>query len=124
MYADNYNEIMLSFKEKHILYCILKKQKVSYTFCNDQQLSVFLKHELITIQQKQTVTPSGRVVPDPNAPKFIQATDKTLRYFLYRKESFFQGKFPVVIAFIALIKSCDAEICWLFHFITGWLSKI
>lgn len=104
-YADDYDKIMLSLKEKYVLHRILRKQKVSYDFCNEQQRDIFLKHDLICIQQTQTVTSTGRVAVDTSAPKFIQPTDKTFRYFLYRKESYFKGKLPVVMAAIALILS-------------------
>lgn len=104
-YADDYDKIMLSLKEKYVLHRILKKRKVSLDFCSEQQKDIFLKHDLIYIQQKQNIISTGRVVVDGNAPKFIQPTDKAFRYFLYRKETYFKGKLPVVIAVIALILS-------------------
>lgn len=104
-YADDYDKIMLSLKEKYVLHRILKKRKISYDFCSEQQKDIFLKHDLICIQQKQTLTSTGKVIVDGNAPKFIQPTDKATRYFLYRKEDYFKGKLPVVIALIALVIS-------------------
>ena len=124
MCNTDYDKIMLTLREKYILYRILKKQKVPYSFCTEQQCQVFLNYELITIDQKQKVISSGRVVPDTDAPKFIHATDKTLRYFLYTKDSYFKGKLPVIIALIALIKSFDVEICWLANLIKDLISKI
>ena len=104
-YADDYDKIMLSLKEKYVLHRILKKRKISYDFCSEQQRDIFLKHDLICIQREQTVTSTGRVSVDTSAPKFIQPTDKATRYFLYRKEDYFKGKLPVVIALIALVIS-------------------
>jgi len=121
---DNYDKIMLSFKEKWILRRILSKKDVPDKFCNDAQIDIFLQYGLIRIQQKQIVTSTGKVIPDTSAPKSIQATDKAFRYFLYRKESYFKGKFQVIIAFLALIKACDTEICWLIHFIADHISNL
>lgn len=104
-YADDYNKIMLSLKEKYVLRRILKKRKVPLDFCSEQQRDIFLKHDLIYIGQHQTVTSMGRVVVDANTPKFILPTDKAKRYFLYRKEDYFKGKLPVVIALVALVLS-------------------
>lgn len=104
-YTDDYDKIMLSLKEKRTLRRILKMQKVPYDFCSEHQREIYLKHDLITIQQKTIVTSAGRVVVDANAPKFILPTDKPKRYFLYRKEDYFKGKLPVVIALMALVLS-------------------
>lgn len=104
-YSDDYDHIMLSLKEKYILHRILKKREVPYSFCNEQQRNIYLKHEFITIQQRQIVTSTGKVVVDDNAPKLIHPTDKAIRYFLYRKEAYFKGKLPVVVSIIALIFS-------------------
>lgn len=123
-YTDDYDKIMLSSKEKRILRQIIKKKEVLDTFCTDSQKHIFFKYGLITIHQPQTVLPTGRVVQTPDAQKSIRATDKAFRYFIYRKESYFKGKFPVVIAFIALIKSFDREIGWLVSLIADWLSKL
>lgn len=122
--ADDYDKIILSLKEKLILYCILKRKQVPNDFCNDIQKNLFLRYDLVYVQQNQIVTSTGRVCPDPNATKYLVATDKAFRYFLYRKESYFKGKFPVVIAFIALVKSFDMEICRLFKFVAHWLSTL
>ena len=103
--SEDYDKIMLSFVERRILYHILKKREVPDTFCNDQQKEIFLKYELISIQQEHTLTSTGRVVPKIDAPKCIKATDKAFRYFLYRKEDYFKGKLPVVIALVSLIIS-------------------
>lgn len=108
---DNYDKILLSFKEKKILRRILRKKEVPDTFCNDMQRDIFLKHGLIRIQQKQKVTSTGRVVLDTSSQKCIQTTDKAFRYFLYRKEAYFKGKLPVVIALAALIISIANFIC-------------
>lgn len=124
IHSDDYDKIMLSLKEKFILYQILKRKEVDYTFCTDRQKEVFLNYGLIVIRQQHTVSSTGLVVPVAGAPKYIQTTDKAFRYFLYRKESYFKGKFPVVIAFIALAKSFDAEICLLVSFISDWISRI
>lgn len=105
MHTDDYDKILLSLKEKWILYRILKKKRVPYNFCNDETKELFLKYDLVFIQQNQILTDSGRVYPEPDSPKYIAATDKTFRYFLYRKENYFKGKLPVVIALIALIIS-------------------
>ncbi len=103
--SSNYDEIMLSFKEKQVLYRILRKKIVPDTFCNEIQKDIFLKYGLICIKQNSIVTSTGKVVPDDNSPKFILPTDKALRYFLYRKDAYFKGKLPVVIALAALIIS-------------------
>lgn len=104
-YTDDYDKIMLSLKEKRMLHRILKMQKVPYDFCNEYQRDIYLKHNLIIIQQKKIVTSTGKIVADSNAPKFILPTDKSKRYFLYRKEDYFKGKLPVVIALVALVLS-------------------
>lgn len=104
-YTDDYDKIMLSLKEKRTLRHILKMQRVPYDFCSEHQRDIYLKHNLITIQQEQNVTSTGRVAVDTNAPKFILPTDKAKRYFLYRKEDYFKGKLPVVIALVALVLS-------------------
>lgn len=124
MYADDYDKIMLSLKEKWLLRRILKKKTVSYDFCNDTQRELFLKYDLVYIQQNQIVSDTGSVYADPNAPKYIVATDKAFRYFLYRQDDCFKGKFPVVIALIALLKACDKEIVWLFRFISNWIANL
>ncbi len=121
---DNYDKIMLSLKEKWILHRILRKKDVPDDFCNAAQKRMFLQHGLICIVQEQNVTSTGKVVPDASSPKFIQATDKAFRYFLYRKENRFKGKFQVIIAFIALIKSFDKEISWLFNTIIDLISNL
>lgn len=105
MYADDYDKIMLSLREKWILHRILNKKQVPYDFCNDIQRELFLKYDLISIQQKQIVTDTGRTIFDSNSPKYIVVGDKAFRYFLYRKEDYFKGKLPVVIALIALVVS-------------------
>ena len=122
--TDDYDKIMLSFKEKRILRHILKEGKVPYNYCNDSQRELFLKYDLVSIHRKQIATETGRVTFDPNAPVYIAANDKAKRYFLYRKENYFKGKLPVVIALVALIKSFDVEICWLAHFILSLLSNL
>lgn len=111
---DNYDKVMLSFKEKRLLHRILRKKEVPDTFCNDTQKDIFLKYGLIRVQQKQKVISTGRVVPDDRSPKRIQATDKAFRYFLYRKEAYFKGKLPVVIALAALLISIA-------NFIHSWI---
>ena len=103
--SDDYDKIMLSFKERRILHRILKKQEVPDTFCSDQQKELFRRYQLIYIQQDQIINKSGRPIPKPGAPITIKPTDKTFRYFLYRKEDYFKGKLPVVIALVALIIS-------------------
>ncbi len=105
MHADDYDKIMLSLKEKRVLHRILKRKKVSFGFCNDNQRELFLRYDLVSVQQKQIVTDTGRLVFDPNSPKYIVVKDKAFRYFLYRKEDYFKGKLPVVIALIALVIS-------------------
>lgn len=105
MHMDDYDKIMLSLREKWILYCILKKKKVSYDFCSNKFIELFLEYDLISIHQKQTVSDTGRVYYDSNSPKYIVATNKAFRYFLYRREDYFKGKLPVIIALIALIIS-------------------
>lgn len=101
-YADDYDKIMLSLKEKYVLYRILKKREVPFDFCSELQRGIFLKHDLICVQQKQTVASTGRAVIDVHAPKFLRPTDKATRYFLYRGEDYFKGKLPVVISLTAL----------------------
>lgn len=103
--TDDYDKIMLSFEERRILHRILKKGKVSPEFCNNQQRNVLLGYGLITTQSPTIVTSSGRVVADSSVLPFIYATDKAKRYFLYRREDYFKGKLPVVIALAALIIS-------------------
>ena len=102
---DDYDKIMLSLKEKRILRHILKEKKVPYDFCDDSKRELFLRYDLVSIQREQIITGTGRVAFDPNAPKYIAANDKAKRYFLYRKEDYFKGKLPVVIAFAALVIS-------------------
>ena len=123
MDTDDYDKILLSFKEKRLLRQIIRKDEVPISFCNVTQKAVFLKYGLIRIIQDQTLTSSGRVTYDPGTER-IKAEDKAFRYFLYRKENYFKGKLPVVIAIIALVKSFDVEICRLAHFILGWLSSL
>lgn len=101
---DNYDKIMLSFKERCILRRILKKKEVPDTFCSDHEKEILLRYQLIYIHQEQTLR-SGYPVPKPDAPITIRATDNAFRYFLYRKEDYFKGKLPVVIALFALIIS-------------------
>lgn len=105
MSTNDYDKIMLSLKEKFLLRRILKRKNVPYNFFNDKQRDLFLKYGLITVQQKQIVTSTGRVCPEPNSSKYISTTDKAFRYFLYRKEAYFKGKLPVLIALAALIIS-------------------
>ncbi len=69
--SENYDKIILSFKEKRILHRILRKKKVPEDFFNSTLKSIFLQYGLIRIQQEQKVTPTGRVIPDANAPKCI-----------------------------------------------------
>lgn len=121
---NDYDKIMLSFKERRILRRIMKKEKVPYSFCSDHQRDVFLKYELITIWSPKIVTSAGRVVSESSVLPEIHITDKAKRYFLYRKEDYFKGKIPVIIALIALIKSFDVEICRLVNFISNWLSSL
>lgn len=102
---DDYDKIMLSFKERCILRRIMKKRKVPYSFCSDHQRDVFLKYELITIRSPKIVTSAGKVITDSKELPFIFITDKAKRYFLYRKEDYFKGKLPVIIALAALVIS-------------------
>lgn len=121
---NNYDEIMLSFKEKCILHRIYKKKEVLDDFCNEAYQNTFLSYGLIRFEQKPIRMPNGRITYDTSSPRRIQATDKALRYFIYRKETFFEGKFPVIIAFIALLKACDKELVKLFHLITDLITRL
>lgn len=102
---NNYDEIMLSFKEKCILHRICKKKEVPDDFCNEAYQNTFLSYGLICFKEKAVRMPNGRITYDTSSPKRIQATDKAFRYFIYRKEAYFKGKVPVVIALAALIIS-------------------
>lgn len=123
METINYSSIMLSRKERHILRQIMKRKKVPYSFCTDEQRNAFLKYNLISVQHPRRMTETGRVVRAPGE-SFILINDNAFRYFLYRKEASFVGKLPVIISIIALLKACDQEILWFFHLISGLLTNI
>lgn len=122
MYTDDLDKITLSLKEKWILYRIVKKKEVPYDFCTDSQRNVFLEYNLISIHQEYVYI-RGKCIKDTNKPTLILTTDKAFRYFLYLKESRFKGKFQVIIAFIALIKSFDQEIYWLVNRLISLLTS-
>jgi len=105
MPPDDYDKIMLSLAEKRLLHRILRKRQVPYDFCSDAQRELFPRYGLISIHQRQIITNTGRVAFDPGSPRHIAAEDKAFRYFLYRKEDYFKGKLPVVIALVALVIS-------------------
>lgn len=125
METINYSSIMLSRKERHILRQIMKRKKVPYSFCTDEQRNAFLKYNLISVLHPYKRTASGRGGRSPGSGEsFILINDNAIRYFLYRKEASFVGKLPVIISIIALLKACDQEILWFFHFISGLLTNI
>lgn len=104
--TDNYDKIFLSFKERCILRRILKRKEVPAYFCTPSQIALFEENGLISVDRSHEASLgygiNGIVQGEP---KTISATDKAFRYFLYRKEDYFKGKLPVVIAIIALILS-------------------
>lgn len=104
--ADDYDKIMLSLKERRVLRRILKRGEVPASFCSPMQIAIFEENGLINVNRDREASlgygVKGIVQGQPNT---ISATDKTFRYFLYRKEDYFKGKLPVVIALIALIIS-------------------
>lgn len=103
---DDYDKIMLSFKERHILRHLLKQQESPASFCTPKQIAVFEKYGLIYVCRDQKVSLGyGIEGIVQGEPQTITATDKAFRYFLYRKEDYFKGKLPVVIALVALIIS-------------------
>ncbi len=104
MQDNDYEKIMLTLNEKWTLYRIFKKVRVSYDFCNEQIRDSLLNFGLIDVLEEYLIT-KGYTRVDESKPRYLLSNDKTLRYFLYRKEAYFKGKLPVVIAIIALIIS-------------------
>ena len=123
--ADDYDKIMLSFKERRVLRRILKHHEVPASFCTPEQAALFEANGLVCVDCTHE-TPMGYGIKGiaKGEPKTISATDKAFRYFLYRKDDCFKGRIPVIIALIALIKSFDVEIYWLVDFISSWLSSL
>lgn len=104
--ADDYDKIMLSFKERRILRRILKRGEVPASSCTPKQVSMFEQNGLINVNRDHEASLGyGIKGIVQGEPKVISATDKAFRYFLYRKEDYFKGKLPVVISLIALIIS-------------------
>lgn len=123
--TDEYENIYLTQKEKRILRRIMRRNEVPTDFCSEECRNTLEEHGLIYVN-RDTETDIGYGIKKaitPDEPKTIRALDKATRYFLYRKEQYFKGKLPVVIALVALIKSCDREIITLFHFIQDLLTR-
>lgn len=121
--TDDYEKILLSFKEARILHHIIKKNEVPVNFCTADQRETLERYGLIHVDRDHLVTEYGIAAHVQGEPKRILPTDKASRYFLYRKENRFKGKFQVIIAFIALIKSFDQEIVWLFNAVIDLISN-
>lgn len=123
--ANDYDQIILSFKERRILRRILKRGEVPACLCTPKQIATFEDNGLINVNRDYEASLGYGVKGTVQGePKTISATDKAFRYFLYRKEDYFKGKLPVIIALIALIKSFDVEICRLANFILGWIASL
>lgn len=122
--TDDYEKILLSFKEVRILRHIVKKKEAPICFCTDDQRDTLERYGLIHVDRDHLVIEYGVTAHVQGEPKRILPTDKAFRYFLYRKENRFKGKYQVIIAFLALIKACDTEICWLIHFIADYISNL
>ncbi len=104
-----YDNIYLTFIERMKLRAVRWKKTVSEQFIGKHK-EIFLENGLIKPHITHTVMSDGTIVRDSSHPITYSATDRAKRYFLYRRERFFEGKFPVIIAGIALIKSFEHEI--------------
>lgn len=122
---ENLEKIMLTRKEKHLLRRLIKKGNVPAKQYKESQYAALESYGLVRVN-RNICTDIGFGVSGitQGTAQSICATDKATRYFLYRKESYFQGKLPVVLSIIALIKSFDCEILLIIHFICDWLSSL
>lgn len=121
---SEYETIFLTFKEKQILRRIMHNGEVPADFCPEKCRNTLEEHGLICVDRNTEANLGygikGIIQGDP---KTLHASDKATRYFLYRREQYFKGKLPVVIALVALIKSFDREIMMIFHFIQDLIAS-
>lgn len=114
--ADNdYDKIMLSLKERRVLRHLLKQGEVPAHLFTPKHITVFEQNGLINVNRDHEASLGyGIRGTIQSEPMTISATDKAFRYFLYRKEDYFKGKFPVIISLAALIISIISLVLQLF----------
>lgn len=97
---DNFDKIILTHKERFLLFTlrIQKKRKKDILKPPYRQLHL---HSLISPNYLPEHGPEGESIPDGT----FSLTNNYKRYCIYRREQFFKGKLPVIIALLALLKS-------------------
>ena len=110
-----FEKIKLTISERLILFYIKKKKKVKFHKYPHKLIS----YGLIEQNYLSEVNSIGAPIPEGT----YSLTDFALRYRLYRKERYFEGKLPVIISIIALIGAYRNEIFSFLFSLTSLLQK-
>ena len=97
---ENFDKIILTPKERFLLFTlrIQKKRKKDIWKAPYRQLHLY---SLISPNYLPERGPEGESITDGT----FSLSDNYKRYRAYRREQFFKGKLPVIIALLALLKS-------------------
>jgi hypothetical protein len=114
--VHDYNQIFLSTKE---FFYLQQFRFQKYVVCDSYKEPYSTLRKLCLINPLDTgqVDSMGQNIPNYHR---CALSEFGRRYLIYRREQFFKGKFPVIIAFIALIKSFDHEI----YLFLSWLQDL
>lgn len=117
----SFDEIILSRKERKLLRRIMKKKRILYDSCNENQREILLQYDLIDIEygspgpfSDPADYYSSRGKMYKRHPKYIIATDEATRYFRYRREDYFKHKLLVYLGIITFVLTFWEKIFTLF----------
>lgn len=97
--SKEFNEIFLTWKEKLIMLRLSICKKIQGNVRIEPYRQLFLYG---FIKNNSYINPDDLM---ENYDGTMSVTDTYKRYCIYRREQFFKGKLPVIIAFLALMKS-------------------
>lgn len=95
----SYENIILTFKEKYLLFFLRFKHKAVDSYFNGSFYTL-IEYQLIKRNYKSKGSESGASIPDGT----YSLTDKYFRYCAYRRKKFFDSKlWPLIISVVASI---------------------
>lgn len=107
----SYENIILTFKEKYLLFFLRFKHKAVDSYFNGSFYTL-IEYQLIKRNYKSKRSESGASIPDGT----YSLTDKYFRYCAYRRQKFFDSKlWPLIISVVASIitSTITTQLLWL-----------
>lgn len=107
----SYENIILTFKEKYLLFFLRFKHKAVDSYFNGSFYTL-IEYQLIKRNYKSKRSESGASIPDGT----YSLTDKYFRYCAYRRQKFFDSKlWPLIISVVASIITSiiTTQLLWL-----------